>query len=80
LAGRGVAFLLGFVVGPVVIASTTVIQEVCASEMSGKAFSALDFVMHFAFLAAMWASSFLAEHIARVWILIAVGVIFIGVD
>lgn len=75
----GLSFLLGFVVGPFVIASNTVVHEVCAAEMSGKIFSALEFVMHLSFLAAMLLSSYLAEHIARVWILVAVGVIFMAV-
>jgi len=33
-------------------------------------------VMHLAFLSSMLISAFLAEHIARVWILVAVGGIF----
>jgi MFS transporter, DHA3 family, macrolide efflux protein len=76
LAGA-LSFILGFVVGPVVIASNTVVHEVCNQQMSGKVFAALEFVMHFAFLAAMLSSSYMAEHIARVWILSGVGVIFL---
>lgn len=75
----GLALVLGFVIGPIVIASNTVINEVASAEMSGKVFAALEFVMHFAFLAAMLTSSMLADYISRVWILIAVGVIFLGV-
>ncbi len=73
------AFILGFVVGPVVIAANTVVNTVCALEMSGKVFAALEFVMHLAFLTAMLISSYAAEHVNRVWILVAVGVIFLGV-
>ena len=75
----GLALVVGFVIGPVVIASNTVVHEVCASTMSGKVFSALEFVMHLAFLLAMLASAYAAEYISRVWILMAVGVIFLGV-
>ena len=72
----GLAFGLGFTVGPVVIAANTVVNQVCAAHMSGKVFAALEFVMHLAFLLAMLASSYAAEHVSRVWILAAVGVIF----
>ncbi|MBI4309197.1 MAG: MFS transporter [Candidatus Omnitrophica bacterium] len=75
----GLAFVLGFVVGPVVIASNTVVHTVCAAHMSGKVFSALEFVMHLAFLMAMLASSYAAEFVSRAWILMGVGVIFLGV-
>ncbi|MBF0505112.1 MAG: MFS transporter [Candidatus Omnitrophica bacterium] len=75
----GLSFILGFVVGPVVIASNTVVNKVCSMEMSGKVFAALEFVMHLAFLAAMLISAVLTEHIERMWILIAVGGIFVTV-
>ncbi len=69
-------FILGLVSGPVVIASNTILHQVCDSQMSGKVFAALEFVMHLAFLGAMLATSLIAESIPRAWILIAVGVIF----
>ena len=75
----GLSFVLGFVVGPAMIASNTVVNKVCAMEMSGKVFAALEFVMYLAFLVAMQISSFLSEHIERLWILIAVGGIFMVV-
>ena len=75
----GLSLVLGFVVGPVMIASNTVINKVCAMEMSGKVFAALEFVMYLAFLLAMLISSFLSEHIERVWILVSVGGIFMVV-
>jgi DHA3 family macrolide efflux protein-like MFS transporter len=75
----GLSLVLGFVVGPVMIASNTVINTVCAMEMSGKVFAALEFVMYLAFLTAMMISSFLSEHIGRLWILVAVGGIFMAV-
>ena len=75
----GIAALVGLVLGPVVIASNTVVHQICATQMSGKVFAALEFVMHLAFLAAMLLSSFAAEHVPRMWILVVVGVIFFGV-
>ena len=44
------AAILGFIIGPIMIAANTVIHSVCSEEMSGKVFSALEFVMHLAFL------------------------------
>lgn len=79
MLAAALALVLGLVVGPIVIAANTVINAVCAAQMSGKVFSALEFVMHFAFLAAMLSSSYAAEYVSRVWILTAVGVIFLGV-
>ena len=77
----GLSFVLGFVIGPATIASNTVVNKVCAMEMSGKVFAALEFVMYFAFLVAMQISSFLSDflHIQRLWILVAVGGIFMVV-
>jgi len=75
----GLSLVLGFVVGPAVIAANTVVNKVCAMEMSGKVFSALEFVMYLAFLLAMMISSFLSEHMQSLWILVAVGGIFMVV-
>ena len=75
----GLSFVLGFVVGPVVIASNTVVNKVCTMAMSGKVFAALEFVMHLAFVAAMLTSAMLTEHVDRLWILITVGGVFMVV-
>ena len=75
----GLSLVLGFVVGPVVIASNTAVNQFASRAMSGKVFAALEFVMYLAFLVAMLATSCLADYIARVWILIGVGGIFLGV-
>jgi DHA3 family macrolide efflux protein-like MFS transporter len=79
LLAMGLSFILGIVTGPIVIASNTVVNKFTTSEMSGKIFAALEFVMHLAFIMSMLASSLLAEHIGRVWILIGVGGIFLSV-
>ena len=77
----GLSFVLGFVIGPATIASNTLINKVCNMEMSGKVFAALEIVMYLAFWVAMQMSSFLSDclHIQRLWILIAVGGIFMVV-
>jgi MFS family permease len=75
----GMSFVLGFVIGPVMVAPNTVINKICAPEMSGKDFASLEFVIFMAFLLAMMTSSFLSEHIDRFWILIASGGIFMVV-
>jgi MFS transporter, DHA3 family, macrolide efflux protein len=77
--GMVLAAILGFVVGPIVIASNTIVHYVCSAEMRGKVFSSLEFVMHLAFLLAMVTSSFLSRHVERMWILIGIGIIFVCV-
>ena len=70
------SFALGLIVGPVFIVSNTVVHLVSDEKMRGKVFSALEIVIHFAFLAAMLASSFINKYVDAVWILISVGVLF----
>ena len=69
------AMLLGMVIGPIFIASYTMVHILCDEKMRGKTFSALEIVIHFAFLVAMMTSSWLCEFVPRVSILIAVGMI-----
>ena len=73
------AFLLGLIAGPIFIAANTIVHHVSDEKMRGKVFSGLEMVVHSAFLIAMFLSAFLAEHMARHWILIGVGAIFAGV-
>jgi MFS transporter, DHA3 family, macrolide efflux protein len=77
--GMVLASILGLVVGPIVIASNTIVHYVCSAEMRGKVFSSLEFVMHLAFLLAMVTSSFLSRHVDNMWILIGIGLIFVCV-
>ena len=79
LLALGLAFVLGFVIGPATVASNTVINKVCNMEMSGKVFAALEVVMCLAFWVAMQMSSFLSKYIESLWILIAAGGIFMVV-
>ena len=68
--------MLGFIIGPIFIASNTVIQIVSDEKMRGKVFSSMEIVIHIAFLTAMLASSWLSQYVKSVWILIGVGVLF----
>ncbi len=68
--------ILGMILGPIFIASNTVVHVVSDENMRGKVFSALEVVIHFAFLATMVVSSVLSEFIPRVWILVGVGGLF----
>lgn len=70
------SFMLGLIVGPIIIAANTVIHQVSDHQMRGKVFSGLEVVIHFAFLSAMLLSSWLSEYIDRFWILVSVGLIF----
>lgn len=73
------AFFLGVVIGPIFIEANTVTHIVSDPEMRGKVFSALEIVIHFAFLITMFLSAWLSDWIGPYWILIGVGVIFMGV-
>ena len=72
----GLAFWLGLVIGPIFIASNSMIHIVCHDNMRGKVFSALEIVIHFAFLVAMLISSWISEYVDGFWILITVAGIF----
>ena len=75
-AAAGLAYLLGLIVGPIIIAANTIVHQVAHDEMRGKVFSSLEIVIHFAFLTAMLASSKLSETVDRYWILMSVGLVF----
>ena len=58
------------------IASNTIVHLVSDEAMRGKVFSALEIVIHFAFLIAMLLSSVLAVRVSGLNILLVVGLIF----
>ncbi|MBU0467704.1 MAG: MFS transporter [Candidatus Omnitrophica bacterium] len=72
-AAMMLAALLGLVIGPIFIAANTVVHLVSDEKMRGKVFSAMEIVIHFAFLIAMFVSSIAAKYVDKFWILIAVG-------
>jgi MFS family permease len=73
------AGILGLTVGPIFIAANTVAHVVSDESMRGKVFSALEIVIHLAFLTTMFISSWLSEYVGRAWILCAVGIICTGI-
>jgi len=76
IVAAALAAVLGMVLGPVFIASNTIVHLVSDQEMRGKIFSSLEVVIHLAFLLAMMFSAWISEFIDRVWILTGIGVIF----
>ena len=66
---------LGVVMAPMFITANTIIHVVSDEKMRGKVFSALEIVIHLAFLLAMLLSSWLADFTPKVWILTGVGMI-----
>ncbi|MFA5062921.1 MAG: MFS transporter [Candidatus Omnitrophota bacterium] len=75
IVAEALAFVLGIVISPVMIASNTIIHKVSDNAMMGKVFSSLEIVMHLGFLLFMFISSFLAEKISHLSILVTVGCI-----
>lgn len=72
--GAGLAALLGMIVGPIFIASNTITHVVSDEKMRGKVFSALEIVIHLAFLVALLLSSWVSRYIEEMYILCGVGV------
>jgi len=70
-----VSLALGLCVAPIMIASNTIIHKVSENEMMGKIFSSMEIVMHLGFLLFMFITSFLAERISKLAILVSVGCI-----
>jgi len=70
-------FVLGLSVSPIMIASSTLVHELTDTNMRGKIFTALEIVVHFAFLVFMLITSSLSEYIGQFAILIIVGGIMI---
>ena len=70
------AFTLGILISPIMIAANTIIHKVSDNEMMGKIFSSMEIVMHLGFLLFMFISSILAEKFSTLAILVAVGCIF----
>jgi len=74
------AFIVGISAAPIMIAVNTLVHEVTGKEMMGKVFSAIEIIVHFAFLIFMFFASAVAERIGQYYMLIIIGVIicFVG--
>jgi len=68
------SFLWGLVIAPIFVVTNTVVHQVSDEHMRGKVFSALEIVIHGAFLITMLLSSWLTAFVSEWMILIWVGV------
>jgi K+ transporter len=75
------SFALGLSISPIMIASNTLVHELTQANMRGKIFTALEIVVHFAFLSFMFIAASLAEYVGQFYLLISVGifVIIVGI-
>ena len=73
LAGL-LSFIFGLTIGPIFVATNTTVHLVSNEQMRGKVFSALEIVMHFAFLIAMLISSWFSNFVGPMGILVTVGI------
>jgi predicted MFS family arabinose efflux permease len=74
------SFVLGASISPIMIVSNTLVHELTDTEMRGKVFTALEIVIHAAFLSFMFITSSLSEYIGQFSILIVgVGVTLVGI-
>ncbi len=71
-------FLMGIGAGPTVICLNTMIHETVPQEARGRVFSAVEAVIHLAFLVCMFFTASIAELIDSVWILAACGALVFG--
>jgi MFS family permease len=71
----GLTLLLGIGVSPIMVASNTLVHQVADNHMRGRTFSALEIVMHLAFLLAMFVSASLAEVFGKANVLVGVGLL-----
>lgn len=75
IVAMALAFCWGMTIGPIFIAANTIVHMVSDEKMRGKVFSALEIVIHLAFLVTMFLSSYLSQYVGRLWILVTVGCI-----
>ncbi|MFH0941306.1 MAG: MFS transporter [Candidatus Omnitrophota bacterium] len=71
------AFILGMVVSPIMVISSTLVQKLTDNSMRGKVFSSLEIVAHMGFLLAMLISAPLADSIGPVKILLSVSALLV---
>ncbi|MFC1674446.1 MFS transporter [Candidatus Omnitrophota bacterium] len=67
------AMLLGMAVSPIMNIANTLVHEASIDHMRGKVFSSLEIVIHLAFLIFMFISSYIAERVDAMWVMISVG-------
>jgi len=70
------SLFIGISASPIVVSSNTLLHEVMEDKMRGRIFSAVDIIMHVAFLVFMVLTSLMAELVSKALILITIGGIF----
>jgi MFS transporter, DHA3 family, macrolide efflux protein len=75
IVASSLSVLIGLVVSPIMNISNTLVHEASTKEMRGKVFSSLEIVIHLAFLISMFASSFIAERVGPMPVMVTVGLI-----
>ena len=71
------SLLLGMVISPIMNIANTLVHTASTDKKRGKVFSSLEIVIHFAFLIFMFISSFIAERIDPMRVMIFVGWVLI---
>jgi MFS family permease len=71
------SILLGITFLPILISSNTSLQELIPSSLRGRVFSAIEVVIHFAFLIFMMLAGLLGGVISNQGILISIGIVFL---
>lgn len=69
--------LIGLTVSPIIVSAQTIVHELVPDKMRGRVFSSLEIIIHFAFVMFMILSSFLADHVGKLWVLIGTGIMLI---
>ena len=67
------SLLTGIAASPIIISGNTLVHETVDEKIRGRIFSSLGIIMNAGFLAFMFLSSYTAEKIGRVWIIIVCG-------
>ena len=76
LLGGALVGLLGLTISPIMVTTNTLVHETMPEEVRGRIFSSLEAVIHLAFLVFMFVAAYAAKYIDRLWIIVAVGVVY----
>jgi len=71
--GSFLLFFLGICISPVATSGNTIIHETIDENMRGRIFSSIGIIMNMGFIIFMFISSFLAERIDKLWVIVACG-------
>lgn len=77
LLGNLFMFLIGLSISAIATSGNTIIHETIDKNMRGRIFSSMGIIMNGGFMVFMFLSSILAEHIDRLWVILAGGFVFL---